>query len=141
LERWGELSRALRAFAAESYAELGLGSTQAKFLREIGKAGRTSQAALARATATDPTLTGRALQTLLEKGWVRRTRSEEDRREYVLELSPAGKRLLARVESVREGVAERLGSALSERDRDDFDRIAGKLLAEVATTGGESDTE
>jgi hypothetical protein len=45
-----------------------------------------SQADLARATDTDPRLTGRALETLLLRGWVRRKRSKEDRREYILEL-------------------------------------------------------
>src|SRR5580704_20276 len=78
LERFGTLSRCLRSAAAQSYATLDVGATQAKFLRHIGRHSRISQADLSRATATDPALTGRALETLIERGWVRRERSEED---------------------------------------------------------------
>ncbi len=59
--------------------------------------------------ATDPALTGRALETLIERGWVRRERSEEDRRR--LEL------------------AERVVAVLDERDLEDFARAAHKMIA------------
>ena len=119
--------------AAEAYASLELGSTQAKFLRHIGKNSRISQADLARATATDPALTGRALETLVDRGWVRRTRSEEDRRQYVLELGPAGQRARKRVEEAREIVAERMTSVLDDRDIEDFERISRKIVAAFET--------
>jgi DNA-binding MarR family transcriptional regulator len=129
IESFGALSRCLRALAAQAYASVEVGSTQGKFLRHIGLHSRISQADLARATDTDPTLTGRALETLIERDWVRRTRSEEDRRQYLLELSPAGQRARKRVEEARDRVVEQVVAALSERDLDDFDRIARKLLA------------
>ena len=108
---------------------LELGSTQAKFLRHIGKNSRISQADLARATATDPALTGRALESLVERGWVRRSRSEEDRRQYVLELGVAGQRARKRVEEARAEVAGRLAAVLDARDIEDFERISRKILA------------
>jgi DNA-binding MarR family transcriptional regulator len=129
LEHLGALSRCLRAAAAQTYATFEVGSTQAKFLRYIGRHSRISQADLARATATDPALTGRALDTLVERGWVRRTRSEEDRRQYILELAASGQRARARVEEARERIAERIATLLDERDLEDFDRIAKKILA------------
>ena len=129
VESFSALSRCLRTLAAQAYATIEVGSTQAKFVRHIGRHSRISQANLARATATDPTLTSRALQTLIERGWVRRKRSEEDRREYVLELGAAGRRVLERVETARLGIADQVVAALDERDLEDFDRIAKKLLA------------
>ena len=78
-----------------------MGSTQARFLRHIGDHSRSSQADLARATASDPTLTGRVLQSLIARGWVVRRRSDEDRRQYLLELSASGRRARARVEAAR----------------------------------------
>ncbi len=129
LESLGALTRCLRSLAAQSYAGLELGSTHAKFLRHIGRRSRISQADLARATLTDPALTGRALETLVERGWVRRTRSEEDRRQYVLELTAAGQRARKKVEGARETIAERLTAVLEARDLEDFDRIAKKVLA------------
>ncbi len=135
LDRLGAVSRCLRAVAAEAYAALELGSTQAKFLRHIGKNSRISQADLARATGTDPALTGRALETLVERGWVRRSRSEEDRRQYVLELGAAGQRARKRVEEARSVVAERIAAALDDRDIEDFERITRKILAAFEQEG------
>jgi DNA-binding MarR family transcriptional regulator len=128
-ERLGAVMRCLRSVAAQAYATFEVGSAQAKFLRHIGKHSRISQADLARATDTAPTLTGRALETLVERGWVRRKRSEEDRREYVLELTASGQRTRARVEEAREEIIGRIAKALDEKDVEDFDRIAKKILA------------
>ena len=129
LERFSELSRCLRALAGRTYATFEVGSTQAKFLRHIGRNSRISQADLARATATDPTLTGRALETLIERGWVRRSNSEEDRRQYVLELTPAGQRTRKKVDEARRRIAVQMTAVLDDQDLEDFERIAGKLLA------------
>jgi DNA-binding MarR family transcriptional regulator len=129
IEQFVAVRRCITAVATQAYATVDLGGTQAKFLRHIGKHSRISQAELARATATDPTLTGRVLQTLIERGLVRRQRSDEDRREYVLELGAAGRRARDRVEKLRAQLAERVVDALDERDVDDFERIAGKILA------------
>jgi DNA-binding MarR family transcriptional regulator len=128
-ERMGAVSRCLRAVAAQEYATFEVGSAQAKFLRHIARNSRISQADLARATDTAPTLTGRALETLVERGWVRRKRSEEDRRQYVLELTAAGQRVTEKLERAREGIIARIGAALDARDVEDFDRIATKILA------------
>ena len=125
----GALSRCLRTVAAQAYAAFDVGNTQAKFLRHIGAQERISQIELARATGTDPALTGRVLETLVERGWVRRKRSDTDRRQYVLELSAAGERLRHKVEAVREQLARQVTSALTERDLDDFERVAKKVLA------------
>src|SRR4051812_2798888 len=67
--------RRVRAVAEQGYAPLEIGTAQAKLLRHIGQDSRISQADLARATGTAPTLTGRALEPLIERGWVRRKRS------------------------------------------------------------------
>lgn len=129
LESFSQLSRCLRALAARTYATFEVGSTQAKFLRHIGQNSRLSQADLARATATDPTLTGRALETLIERGWVRRSNSEADRRQYVLELTAAGQRTRKKIEEARRRIAVQMTDVLDGRDLEDFDRIARKLLA------------
>jgi DNA-binding MarR family transcriptional regulator len=128
-ETFVSVFRRVRSVAEQGYAPLELGSAQAKLLRHIGQDSRISQADLARATGTAPTLTGRALEPLVQRGWVRRKRSEEDRRQYVLELTAAGQRARERVLKVRGGIIERLVGALDERDMADFERIAGKILA------------
>jgi DNA-binding MarR family transcriptional regulator len=128
IDQLAAIRRTVSALAAQAYAQLGLGRTQAMFLRHIGRNSRISQAELARATVTDPALTGRVLQTLIDRGLVRRERSERDRREYVLELSATGKRARERVEKLRAQIAAEVVAVLSERDLDDFDRIAEKII-------------
>jgi DNA-binding MarR family transcriptional regulator len=132
VELFSSVKRRITAIASDAYGELELGSMQAKLLRQLGLRGASSQADLARATASDPTLTGRTLQTLIDRGLVLRERSDEDRREYVLDLTAAGRKVRERVEKARARVAAELVAALDDRDLDDFDRIAGKLLAAVA---------
>jgi DNA-binding MarR family transcriptional regulator len=128
LETFSALSRSLRAVASDAYASFEVGGTQAKFLRYIGRQDGISQAELARATRTDPALTGRALETLVERGWVRRSRSAEDRRQYVLELSASGQRVCKRVEQARARIAGQVVAALDARDLDDFERIVKKVV-------------
>ena len=129
--------KTLRAAVAGAYAATGVGSAQAKLRRHIGKHSRISQADLARATDTAPTLTGRAVEPLIERGWIRRKRSEEDRREYVLELTASGEKMRARIEAAREELIQHLAAVLDERDTEDFDRIARKVLAAFEAPGRE----
>jgi DNA-binding MarR family transcriptional regulator len=147
METFSAFKRCFMAVASEMYGDVGIGSTQVTFLRHIARHGRISQAELARATSTDPALTGRALQGLIERGVIRRQRSKSDRREYLLELGPTGKDSLAEVERVWLRLAERLVRPLDERDLKDFDRIARKLTeafaiqSEVAEAGAPRRTE
>lgn len=128
VELFGAVSRRWRGMAADAYAAFEVGPTQAKFLRHIGENARISQAELARATDTAPTLTGRALETLVERGWVSREQNEQDRRQYVLELTASGKRMRDKVVEARAGIVERVTAALDDRDIEDFQRIGHKLL-------------
>lgn len=137
IETFGGLWRSLHSVSDETYAAEKLFSRQARFLRHIGQSRGISQAELARATDTAPTLTGRLLQTLLERGLVRRKRSDEDRREYVLELSAEGQRARRRVVKARARFAGRIVAVLDARDLDDFDRIAQKLFDAFGRRDGE----
>lgn len=127
-DRFAAVYRCVRGLGEQAYADIGVGTAQAKFLRHIGMNSHISQADLARITATAPTLTGRVLEAMVEHGWVQRERSTEDRREYTLELTPAGKRIRDRVVQARDSMIRRLSRVLDARDVEDFDRIADKIL-------------
>src|SRR2546421_7030415 len=92
IETFGALWRCLMSVSDETYASDRLWSAQARFLRYIGQHRGISQADLARATDTAPTLTGRLLQTLLERGLVRRARGPEGRRQDGLPPGARGQR-------------------------------------------------
>jgi DNA-binding MarR family transcriptional regulator len=129
IDLFGLLKRRFLSVATQAYATAGMARMQGKLLRHIAHKGRGSQAELARATDTDPALTGRALHALLADGLVRRRRSDEDRREYVVELTAAGRRANDRVDKARMELAVRLAAVLDERDLADFERIVKKILA------------
>ena len=129
IERIGLLRRRISALGASAYAQLDLGTMQAKLIRHIGKHSAISQAELARATASDPTLTSRTLATLIARGLVKKERSAEDRREYVLELTAAGKRLREKVDRLRSEMAARVVAALSAADLAEFDRVTQKIIS------------
>ena len=131
IELYALLRKRLTALAAQAYATIDLGHLQARFLKRIGNGERISQAELARRTETDPTLTGRVLQTLIERGMVRRERSDEDRREYVIELDTEGKRMRNKVEKLNGELEAQLGRMLDERDLKDFERIVTKILEAI----------
>lgn len=130
-ERWTAVTRRLRTVASKAFAALEVGSAQAKILRHVGRHSRISQADLARATDTARTLTGRALEPLIERGWVRRKRSEDDRREYIVELTAAGQRARQRIEEARERIIARIAGVLDENDLEAFELISTKILAEL----------
>ncbi len=132
IDTFGTVRRRISAIAQAAYAEAEVGSMQAKLVRHLGKHSPISQAELARITQSDPTLTSRTLSTLIERGLVRRERSDEDRREYVLELTAAGKRVCERIEKLRTAIATRVVAVLDEQDLAAFDRIATKILAAFA---------
>ena len=129
IEAFSALKARLQGVVDKAYAPLGIGSTQARLLRAVGERRAMSQADLARATGTDPALTGRALRTLLDRGWVRRRRSREDGRAFSLELTPEGEALFTQVEAARDALIARLDDALDESDKAAFDRVVRKLLA------------
>jgi DNA-binding MarR family transcriptional regulator len=128
IETFSGLKRRLTAVVDAEYAPLGIGATQAKLLCVVGEGQPMSQAELARATGTDPALTGRVLRTLLDRGWVRRRRSREDRRAFSLELTPDGEELYAAVRAKRMALQARVEKCLDAEDRAAFERLAKKLL-------------
>lgn len=132
IQRFSAVKKRISGLLGQAFSSIELGTMQAKLLQHIGRHSRLSQAELARATESDPTLTSRTLQTLIERGLVRRERSDTDRREYVLELAPAGRRVREQVEKLRAELVSRVVTALDDRDLDDFERIAAKILAATA---------
>ncbi|MCP3138563.1 MarR family winged helix-turn-helix transcriptional regulator [Pyxidicoccus xibeiensis] len=138
LENLGALKRCLRAATANAYGDLGLGEAQMKLLRHVAASPGVSQAELARATETDPALTGRALRGLLDRGVLRRKRSNHDRRAFIIELGPRGATLLARVNEANAKLVQQVSAPLDTRDLVDFDRIAKKLIAALDSPSAEA---
>jgi DNA-binding MarR family transcriptional regulator len=106
---------------------LELSSTQARLLLYIAEHNGISQAQLATATNTDKALTGRVIEGLIERGWLKRSRSLQDARAYVLSMTAPGRKFTTQLQEIAAGITERLSQALDDRDVEDLRRIAAKL--------------
>jgi len=122
-----ELRRALSRAATSVFAESGVGGRQVVVLRELRRAGRTSQACLARATATGPAAMMRTLDALERRGWVVRASSAADRRCKLVSLTPEGTRALAQLDRPFEALRTLAKQALTAGERDRLCALAAKL--------------
>src|SRR5262245_16207895 len=127
LETFIEVKRLVSLVAWHTMKPLGLGRTQMALVRELGQTGPTTQSALARATATDPSAGARAFASLTARGWLRRRRGEHDRRESYVELTPRGRRVLTKVEAAHAAIGAALAAHLDDRDLAAVQRIRKHL--------------
>jgi DNA-binding MarR family transcriptional regulator len=71
------------------------------------------------------------IDSMEERGWVRRERNPGDRRAYLLKLTPAGKRVQARgIQLMKRAEDEWLGS-LNDRERRQLVALLGKVAVDV----------
>ncbi len=122
-----ETKRIVSLVSCRGMSPLGIGAAQFVLLRELGRSGPATQSTLARATIVDQSAAARAFTLLARRGWIRRKRGKEDRRESYVELTPLGRRFLKRVEAVHDATAELIASRVDERDLADLERILAKL--------------
>lgn len=74
----------------------------------------------------------RLIDRLEKKGLVRRVRSEEDRRQVWCRITPAGERLLARLDDPVEAFDRAAVHGLSPADQDHLTTLLGQLHGEPA---------
>jgi DNA-binding MarR family transcriptional regulator len=86
-----------------------------QILRDAGKDGVACSVVAERSPRGDPDVT-RLLDRLEKHGWTSRTRDADDRRVVVARITPAGSRLLARLESTVEELHRRQLGKLGGRE-------------------------
>lgn len=102
-------------------AELGIEPAQGGYLLGIGASQPCSQQQLAeRAGVTSPAISG-VVNGLVRAGLVDRTRNPDDRRQYVLRLSPAGEQALGRVRAGLDRLHDEFFAALDPDERAELD--------------------
>ena len=68
---------------------------------------------------------------LVAEGWVKRTPVRDDRRAYVVKLTPTGKRAFDRIASTHEDWVIGLLGGLTQKDRDQLSRLLAKVKQHV----------
>lgn len=74
----------------------------------------------------------RLIDRLEKKGLVRRVRSETDRRQVWCRITPAGERILARLDAAVEAYDQAAVQALSPADQEQLTALLGRLHREPA---------
>ncbi|MEY2878723.1 MAG: hypothetical protein RLZZ15_1103 [Verrucomicrobiota bacterium] len=119
------------AFLRESqrlFRPLGLTAAQFNVLNILaGHADGLSQRALGDKLLVDRSNVTGLLDRMTTAGWVRRADHPEDRRVYLITLTPAGRKLWAKAAAVYRDVIAQVTDGLSVRDQRDTAAILGRL--------------
>lgn len=87
-----------------------------------------NQNTLAIAAKTHPNAIVSLLDALQEKGLARREQNASNRREYLVRVTPAGRRLLKSLSEATETAMENVTEKLTAEDRHDLTRLLLKLI-------------
>ncbi|MGH8240852.1 MAG: MarR family winged helix-turn-helix transcriptional regulator, partial [Steroidobacteraceae bacterium] len=108
------------AIFLEECSAYGTTPVQYAILETLSEHGRLDQISLTSAVALDRSTVAELVSRLAEKGWIARSRSTRDRRAKELEITPAGARLLARLEPLVERAQRRILAPLTAAERQQF---------------------
>src|SRR5262245_49909333 len=104
----------------EETGELGITTTQFGILHLLKHRPGLDQISVAKLLGLDRSTTAMVLKTLETAGFVGRTVGENDRRRRTLALTPAGEKMLLRLNAPAKRVAARQLSAFTPREREQF---------------------
>jgi DNA-binding MarR family transcriptional regulator len=137
--RLGALSNALQTQVTRHYIAPAspVGLTEWRLMGQIQRHGELHASALSRLSLMDKAQISRALQPLIDRGWVLRRADPEHARRHLLQLSEAGQAVFDDVLARARPYQAALLNALTAEERAQLDRILGKLdLASQALDKG-----
>src|ERR1700756_3654001 len=121
---------------SERIAALDLTPPQAGILRAIAAAPGRSQQALSTQLGLLPSRVVAFVDDLEDRGYLERRPNPDDRRQYALYLTPAGKELLAKLSRLARQHDRVTTSGLSESERAQLRELLAALAAEQGLTPG-----
>ncbi len=107
----------LLAFAESTLKDSGLGESEFRILEVLLHKGPMPVNTIGPKVFLTPGSISVAVDRLLKRGLVTRTSSSEDRRIRVVDLTPAGRRLIEQVFAAHARQIDRLGEVLSPKER------------------------
>ena len=117
LKQCRRFAKVMKAWSTQELKSLSVGPQQAGIMRFISRNEFCSASDVSRFTLTDPAATGRALDALEKKRWVIRKEHATDRRLWVLQLSPLGKKQLPALNRISQKMERKLEKYLSSSER------------------------
>jgi DNA-binding MarR family transcriptional regulator len=119
------------AICMRALEPLGLHVKQFGLLTVLATEGPLSQQRLGEWTRHDRSTMVTLIDSLEESGWVLRERNPDDRRAYLLKLTPQGRRVQARAEKVILTAENEWLRSLNSRERQQLVSLLGKVAADV----------
>ena len=135
LKLWVVLARAFDAVerhARASIARFGLGTTEFGVLEVLYHKGELAVCEVQRRILIESGSTTYVVDKLVERGLVRRVPSEQDRRVTLLALTPAGKKLIARIFPSHARVMREAVAGLTPREQARATRLLRTLGTRAA---------
>jgi DNA-binding MarR family transcriptional regulator len=115
---------------AEMYGpKYGLLPSGWKAMAAIGRFGPVSGKEVCAHTTVEPDKVTRAVDRLVQLGYVKRKQDAADRRRVALSLTLLGRKVYADIEGLTRRVELELQEAVSKQERDTMSRVLGKLEA------------
>lgn len=123
LQQFGKLRKKINMRATQDLKPYGLGSKQAILIYTLKRHETCSLAELSRETFTDPAATGKAIDALIEKGWVARQEHPLDRRRWQIVLSDQGRIMSQKIEEIYRAIADQVIANLTSSEQAEFYRM------------------
>ena len=131
--RLHQVSKITDRVSSDAYAtELGLAVGEGRCLAAVGHFAPLSVVELAARANLHKGPASRAVQALVERGLVSKHASATDGRGVVLSLTPAGRKLWARVMALIERRNEEIFGCLNASERKQFGAMLDRLIAHAA---------
>ncbi len=127
---FARLAHLSRVRFAEALERTKLTPAEFALLHQLDSGGPTSQLTLSRALRIHPSNLVGLLDGMQRRGLLGRTRDPDDRRRHLVDLTPAGARLLVTAKRAAATAEEELLAPLAPRDRDQLRTWLIEIAAE-----------
>ncbi|MDJ0851847.1 MAG: MarR family transcriptional regulator [Myxococcota bacterium] len=132
-------ARAIRDVYDASFAALDLNLTQASLLVFVQESGPLRQTQLARRLGLGRAATGTTVDLLERRGLVERQADPQDRRAWLVTITPAGKDLVEPINAIDREVRAELRHDISRAERQQLAKLLLRLQENVARVLAGSD--
>ncbi len=131
-----DMARLIRTVFDRRVRDIGLTRAQWLVLTRLYRRPGASQTELADMLEIDRASAGRMIDRMQKNGWVERRDDIEDRRIYRLYLTPEARKAHKAMWAIAEATVDDALAPLSEKERDQFTRLAARVKGRLQTLAG-----